>query len=104
MIKYIMQRIGFMLITLIIIATFTFFLMKIIPGSPFNNAAKMTEVQREILYEKYGLNEPLPVQYAEYMMNLVKGDLGVSFQYNKKNRKRLLCFGILNRLSYNRLN
>ena len=82
MIKYIMQRIGFMLITLIIIATFTFFLMKIIPGSPFNNAAKMTEVQREILYEKYGLNEPLPVQYAEYMMNLVKGDLGVSFQYN----------------------
>ena len=82
MIKYIAQRIVYMLITLVIIASFTFFLMKIIPGTPFANIQKLSPAQQEIMFEKYGLNDPVPVQYANYMMNLLKGDLGVSFQFN----------------------
>lgn len=82
MIKYIAQRIFYMLITLVIIASFTFFLMKIIPGTPFANIQKLSPAQQEIMFDKYGLNDPVPVQYANYMMNLLKGDLGVSFQFN----------------------
>ncbi|MGN1401515.1 MAG: oligopeptide ABC transporter permease [Bacillus sp. (in: firmicutes)] len=82
MIKYIGQRIFYMLITLIIIASFTFFLMKIIPGTPFANIQKLSPAQQEIMNDKYGLDDPVPVQYFNYMMNLVKGDLGVSFQFN----------------------
>jgi oligopeptide transport system permease protein len=82
MVKYISQRIFYMLLTLILIATFTFFLMKLIPGTPFTNASKLSEAQLVIMKDKYGLDEPVPVQYLTYMANLVKGDLGVSFQFN----------------------
>jgi len=82
MVKYLAQRIIYMIITLFLIATLTFFLMKIIPGTPFSNASKLTEAQLAIMTDKYGLGEPIPVQYMNYMLNLLKGDLGVSFQFD----------------------
>lgn len=82
MAKYVIQRIIYMFVTLFLIASFTFFLMKIIPGTPFTKADKLSETQLTIMKEKYGLDDPVPVQYANYMMNLVKGDLGVSFQFD----------------------
>ncbi len=72
-----------MVISLFIIITITFFLMKLMPGSPFNDE-KLSDEQKTILNEKYGLNEPLPVQYANYMKNVVKGDFGNSFQYDNQ--------------------
>jgi len=71
-----------MFLTLFIIASLTFFLMKIIPGTPFASAAKLPPAQLEIMKAKYGLDQPVPVQYAKYMGNLLKGDLGISFQFN----------------------
>ncbi|WP_226670583.1 oligopeptide ABC transporter permease [Metabacillus litoralis] len=82
MVKYISQRIIYMLLTLILIATFTFFLMKLIPGTPFTNISKLSPEQVTIMKDKYGLDEPVPIQYLTYMVNLAKGDLGVSFQFN----------------------
>lgn len=82
MVKYISQRIVYMLLTLILIATFTFFLMKLIPGTPFTNISKLSPEQVTIMKDKYGLDEPVPIQYFTYMVNLAKGDLGVSFQFN----------------------
>ncbi|SHM42061.1 oligopeptide transport system permease protein [Gracilibacillus kekensis] len=85
MAKYIIQRIIYMLITLFIIASATFVLMQFLPGSPFNElGGKMTAEQEEILLEEYGLNDPVPVQYARYISNMVQGDLGVSFQYDNR--------------------
>ncbi|MGG2066683.1 oligopeptide ABC transporter permease [Bacillus sp. S14(2024)] len=82
--RYTLQRFAYMIITLFLITTLTFFLMKLLPGSPLKNQEKLSPAQREIILEKYGLNDPLPVQYAHYMGNLVKGDLGVSFQYDNR--------------------
>jgi oligopeptide transport system permease protein len=82
MVKYLFQRVLFMLITLFIIASATFFLMKLMPGTPFTAEEKMTEQQKAVVKEKYGLNDPVPVQYAKYMGNLVRGDLGISFQFD----------------------
>ncbi|MBD8067526.1 oligopeptide ABC transporter permease [Bacillus sp. PS06] len=82
MVKYLFQRVLFMLITLFIIASATFFLMKLMPGTPFTAEDKMTEQQQAIVKAKYGLDDPLPVQYLKYMGNLVQGDLGVSFQFD----------------------
>ncbi|MDM5198618.1 ABC transporter permease [Fictibacillus enclensis] len=84
MARFVLKRLLYMLITLFIITSFTFFLMKLLPGSPFNNEEKLTDQQKFILNEKYGLNDPVPVQYFNYMGNLVKGDLGVSFQYDNR--------------------
>ncbi|MCM3663043.1 ABC transporter permease [Mesobacillus subterraneus] len=80
--KYLAKRILFMFLTLFIIASITFFLMKIIPGTPFASAAKLPPAQLEIMKAKYGLDQPVPVQYAKYIGNLLQGDLGISFQFN----------------------
>ncbi|TDL35320.1 ABC transporter permease [Jeotgalibacillus sp. S-D1] len=80
--KYVFQRIIYMIITLFIIVSLTFFLMKLIPGSPFSAAAKLTESQLAIMNAKYGLDQPVAVQYLKYLGNVLQGDLGVSFQFS----------------------
>jgi oligopeptide transport system permease protein len=82
MAKYLIQRIVYMIITLFIVVSVTFFLMKLIPGTPFNNWEKLSDTQRQILIVKYGFDQPVPVQYVHYLANMLKGDLGVSFQFN----------------------
>jgi len=81
MAKYIVKRVFYMFITLFLIATATFFLMKTLPGSPISSASKLTPNQLAVVEAKYGLDQPLPVQYGKYLLNLVQGDLGNSFQF-----------------------
>ena len=80
--KFLGKRILYMFLTLFLIASITFFLMKLLPGTPYSNQDKLSEEQISIMNEKYGLNEPVPVQYLVYITGLLKGDLGVSFQFN----------------------
>ncbi len=94
MLRYITQRILYMLLTLLIIATITFFLMKLLPGSPFNNQDKLTETQRYALNEKYGLNDPVPVQYINYITKLAQGDLGYTFQFDGRTVNSLIVNGM----------
>ncbi|MBJ3791842.1 ABC transporter permease, partial [Bacillus sp. OA1] len=82
--RYVLKRFVYMALTLFLITTMTFFLMKLLPGSPLKNQEKLSPAQKEIILEKYGLNDPVPVQYARYLGNLAKGDLGVSFQYDNR--------------------
>lgn len=91
MVKYLFQRVLYMIITLFIVVYVTFFLMKLIPGTPFNNWEKLSDTQRHILLVKYGFDQPVPVQYVHYMVNMLKGDLGVSFQFNNTPVTELLA-------------
>ncbi|KIL45685.1 oligopeptide ABC transporter permease [Jeotgalibacillus soli] len=88
--KYLLKRVILMLITLFLIASLTFFLMKLIPGSPFSAASKLSESQLAIMNAKYGLDQPIPIQYANYMINILKGDLGISFQFNNTDVTQLI--------------
>jgi oligopeptide transport system permease protein len=83
MIRYVARRIVYMFIALFIIVSITFFISKALPGDPFSDP-KLTPQTRQQLYEKYGLDEPLYVQYAKYMANVAQGDLGNSFFYNSR--------------------
>jgi oligopeptide transport system permease protein len=83
MARYIGKRLIYMVLTLALIATFTFFLMKVLPGSPIASASKLSVEQREVVEERYGLNDPLPEQYFNYMFGLLKGDLGISINQFK---------------------
>lgn len=56
--------------------------MKFLPGSPLKAEDKLSEEQKAIVLEKYGLDDPIPVQYVRYLGNLVQGDLGVSFAFD----------------------
>lgn len=83
MAKFIVKRIGYMLVTLFIVVTATFFLMHSIPGDPLAHMARnLPEQTRENYYEKYGLDKSTSEQYLIFMKNLVtKGDLGESLRY-----------------------
>ena len=70
-------------ITLFVIMTLLFLLLQFLPGSPFNDE-KLSDTQKELLYEKYGLNEPVTTQYALFLKNIIsKGDFGVSYTIEK---------------------
>lgn len=79
--RYLIKRIGYMLVTLFVIVSITFFLMQLLPGTPFTNPEKLTAQQMTILNAKYGLDQPVGIQYIRYLGNLVQGDLGYSFQH-----------------------
>lgn len=81
--KYILKRVGYMLLTLFIVATITFFLMHTIPGDPLASMARKLPEQIKInYYERYGLDQPIFVQYKMFIKNAVlKFDLGESIRY-----------------------
>lgn len=89
-VKYILKRIFFMLVTLWIIATITFFLMKLLPGTPYTNAEKLSAEQIALLNKQMGLDKPMLVQYGLYLNNLLHFDLGISFQFKNQPVANLL--------------
>ncbi|HYE82206.1 MAG TPA: ABC transporter permease [Clostridia bacterium] len=91
--RYIATRLIYGFITLFIIATATFFLMKQLPGSPFDmeKLDQLSDQAREQMFEKYGLNDPLIVQYGKYMANLSRGDFGTSFYYKGRSVNNIIA-------------
>src|SRR5918998_92444 len=83
MIRYVARRAVYMLVALFIIASVTFFISKLLPGTPFADD-KLTPQIRAQLFEKYGLDEPVYVQYVKYMANVAQGDLGNSFYFESR--------------------
>jgi len=82
MLRYILRRLIYMVITLWLIVSFTFVLMKNLPGDPFGEESlKLTLEQKKLLYEQYGLDKPIWEQYLHYMNNVIHGDLGVSYSF-----------------------
>lgn len=80
--KYILKRILTSLFTLLAILLVLFILMKLMPGSPFNDE-KLTDDMRAALYAKYGLDQPVIVQFFKYVGGMLRGDLGVSYNISK---------------------
>lgn len=77
---YILKRIFSSLITLWVIVTVTFILAHAIPGGPFDREKQLQPEIRKYIEERYKLNEPLIKQYTDYVKNLLKFDLGPSYQ------------------------
>lgn len=87
---YIAIRLGYMFITLFIVVSITFFLMQYLPGTPFTNPEKLSVEQLEVMNEKYGLNKPVAIQYLNYLGDLARGDLGISYQYEGRSVNEIL--------------
>ena len=84
MFRYIMKRIMYMFITLFVVISVTFFLIRLLPGTPFNEQ-KLNAEQIARLEAEYGLDDPVPVQYVRYLTGVFQGKLGTSFkQANQK--------------------
>ncbi len=87
MARYILKRILLMIPTLLIILTVVFLLMRMIPGSParmlLQGEENVTNEMVEELEEEMGLNDPIPVQWWNYIKDIFTGDWGNSYDNNK---------------------
>ena len=79
--KYIFQRIWTSLLTLFVVITLTFFMMRAIPGGPFTGEKGIPPHIMAKIMERYRLNDPLYVQYGRYLWNVLRFDLGPSYRY-----------------------
>ncbi len=75
--KYTLKRIITSLFTLLAILLVLFILMQLMPGSPFNDE-KLTPEMRASLYAKYGLDQPIYVQFFRYVTNMLRGDFAAA--------------------------
>ncbi len=81
MFSYIVRRLFTIVLTLFFISAITFWIMHSVPGGPFTSERTLAPDVEAAINAKYGLDDPLPVQYFNYMKNVItKGDLGVSFK------------------------
>ncbi|MFT8614702.1 MAG: oligopeptide ABC transporter permease [Lentilactobacillus hilgardii] len=82
MAKYLGKSIFYIILTLFIVTTVTFFLMKFMPGTPLTNQAKLSPSQIHQIYKQYGLDKPLWQQYLTYLAGAVHGNFGTSYQFS----------------------
>lgn len=82
--RYALQRLVFTIPVLFGVSVLTFLMLHLIPGDPvaamFVGQGGASEEQLEAIRDNLGLNDSLPVQYVNYMRNLVQGDLGTSIR------------------------
>ncbi|WP_331828013.1 ABC transporter permease [Bacillus velezensis] len=93
MLKYIGKRFIYMIITLFVIVTATFFLMQAAPGGPFSGERKLPPEIEANLNEHYGLDKPLFVQYVSYLKSVAMWDFGPSFKYKGQSVNDLINSG-----------
>lgn len=81
MFAFLVRRILYAIPVLLIVASLTFVLVRIVPGGPFDAERNLPKEIVAKLEAKYNLNKPVHEQYFLYLGRLAKGDLGVSYKY-----------------------
>lgn len=85
MFKYILKRVFWALITLLVILFVLFLLLEFMPGSPFNDE-RLSPEQINFLKTEYGMNEPFFIKFGIFLKNALKGDFGISYSVFKNQK------------------
>lgn len=94
MLNYIFKRLLTAIPTLFVIITIAFFLIRVAPGGPFDTERALPPQVEANLNAKYHLDEPLIQQYGRYLWDVLRGDLGPSFQYRDFTVNELIASGL----------
>ncbi|MEI6286616.1 MAG: ABC transporter permease [Bacillota bacterium] len=90
MFKYTIKRFLSMILVIWIVITVTFLLVHSIPGGPFTAEKKLPDAVLKNLEARYHLNDPLYVQYTDYLANVIQGDFGPSFKYEDRTVNQII--------------
>lgn len=93
MLHYFLKKLCILFLSLVVVATLTFFLMHAIPGDPFTQEKAIPEEILKAMQKHYGLDKPLIIQYFEYMQGLCHLDLGPSFKYQGRTVNEIIREG-----------
>ncbi len=91
MTAFLLRRFVHGIIVLWAVATFTFVLLRLTPGGPFDRERKLPPEVLANIEAKYHLEEPLPRQYLRYLMGIVAGDLGPSYKYLNRDVNNIIA-------------
>jgi oligopeptide transport system permease protein len=94
MIRFIIKRLFSTVVTIFVIVTITFFLMRLMPGGPFSGEKKLSPQVIASLNEKFGLDKPVFEQYTTYLINLSHGDLGPSMLYKGRSVNAIIKYSL----------
>ncbi len=93
MARYLVKKILVSIVTLWLVSSATFMLMHMVPGGPFLAEKAKSEATIQALNEKYGLDQPLSVQYKNYFAKAIKGDFGPSIKQRGKDVTDIIMTG-----------
>jgi peptide/nickel transport system permease protein len=81
MLRYLLKRFLWGMLTLFLAVTLTFLILRVMPSDPVSVMvdSRMAQADIEALTREFGLDKPLAVQYGRYLANLCQGELGISF-------------------------
>ena len=91
--QFLLRRLAATFVSLYVIVTVTFFLMKAVPGDPFTQERAVPEEIRKAMYAHYKLDQPWYVQYGNYLVSIVTWDLGPSFKYQGRTVNQIIDQG-----------
>lgn len=100
LVRYLLRKFVFVIISLFVLATATFFLMKAIPGDPFLSEKAVPPEIKANLMAYYGLDKPLFLQYTDYIKHVASLDLGMSMKWQNRSVNQIIegAFGYSFRL------
>ena len=93
MIRFILRRLAVSIPVIFLVATTTFFIMRLAPGGPFMSERAIPPEILANLQAKYGLDQPLWVQYGRYLHSLLLLDLGPSYKYPERTVNQIIAEG-----------
>ncbi|MDZ4803536.1 MAG: ABC transporter permease subunit [Candidatus Eisenbacteria bacterium] len=93
MIRFILKRLLWMIPTLWVVATITFFLMRAAPGGPFQAEREIPADIKANLERKYGLDRPVGEQYLRFLGNAVRLDFGPSYKNPGRSVREIIASG-----------
>ncbi len=94
MLGYVLRRCAVLPVTLFVIVTLSFFIMRLAPGGPFDAEQGLPPAVKANLATVYGLDRPLAVQYARYVGGLLHGDFGPSLRLRDVAVSQLIAAGL----------
>ncbi len=92
--KIILRRLLVSIPVLLIVITATFFLIRIAPGGPFDSEKVVSPEILKNLNDAYRLNDPVYVQYLDYLKNVIRGDFGPSFRFPNRSVTEMIVTGL----------
>ena len=93
MIAYIVRRLLWIIPVLFTVSLITFFLMHSVPGGPWDREKRLPEATQARLNAKYGLDQPVYIQYITWAGKFIQGDLGPSYQYTDRTVNDIVADG-----------
>jgi peptide/nickel transport system permease protein len=85
MLRFLLNRIGSMLVTMLVISMLVFFIAEVVPIDPARNALGRYATQQKVdeLREQMGLDRPVVVRYVDWISHVLRGDFGESIHYRR---------------------